>query len=70
MLLASNCGDPCLVVSTTYDPKYLFHSGNTGSNLVTDGSTFEAVPRVFGRNRQLRERRDTVKTEATAAEKD
>src|SRR6202051_2166385 len=46
-----------------------FHGGNKGSNLCGDGPAFEAVPRVFRRTRQLRARRDTGKTEATAAEK-
>jgi len=46
-----------------------FHGGNTGSNPVGDGPAFEAIPRGFRRTLQLRERRDTAKTEATAAEK-
>jgi hypothetical protein len=51
-------------------PTSRFHSGNTGSNHIADGSTFESVYPVFTRTRHLRARRDTVKTEATAAEKD
>jgi hypothetical protein len=43
--------------------------GNMGSNPVGDAPAFEAVPRVFRRTRKLRARRDTAKTEATAAEK-
>ena len=60
---------PCRVVSVTYRKLRPFHGGNrvqipSGTHRLSNGSS------RFQAKRQLRPRRDTVKIEATAAEKD
>jgi hypothetical protein len=60
---------PCCVVSVTYVRTHCFHGGNAGSNPIGDGPLSRRFLAFFRRTRQLRARRDTAKTGATAAAK-